>query len=327
MKKQGKLALFALSVAFIFGLTCLLLSMYLPKASKSNGIMLGQSNNPKITMSSIVLEDDVFNSFSGTAVAGVEVTAEITPADAYVSSVAWSVAWVDETATETISDYITLHEDEENELVVNVIVEQAFGKQAQLKIVVVDCFGTEKSATCALDYIARVTGLTGYAATDFGDLYVDGSINYGAVYYDLDAHRYNGITGKFGTGTVEDTFVIDGYTLEINPEALDTLNNVLGTDCSGKYEYAEENGLILPFRTFFDTVCDYANRSDAQKVAFSEQDFGSTPLIVWTVKGHGEKTNEVHSFSVNLYVSNNDTSFLEGVARIESVTLGDDIVI
>ena len=127
MKKQGKIALFALSVAFIFGLTCLLLSVYLPKASKSNGIMLGQSNNPKITMSSIVLEDDVFNSFSGTAAAGVEVTAEITPADAYVSSVVWSVAWVDETATETVSDYITLHEDESNKLVVNVIVEQAFG--------------------------------------------------------------------------------------------------------------------------------------------------------------------------------------------------------
>lgn len=331
MKKQGKIALFALSVAFIFGLTCLLLSMYLPKASKSNGIMLGQSNNPKITMSSIVLEDDVFNSFSGTAVAGVEVTAEITPADAYVSSVAWSVAWVDETVSETISDYITLHEDEENELVVNVIVEQAFGKQAQLKIVVVDCFGTEKSATCALDYIARVTGLTGYIATDDGDVALDGAdlgayASDGATYVDYWG-RSNAIDWNNGTGSVKEEFIYDKSDLSINPDQLDKINDILGTDCAGRYEYILSEEVGMAFKSFFNNVCDYANRSDEEKVAFSNADFSDAPLIIFANYGHGSITGESYVFYTYIYVDNDHYSFLEGVATIESVTLGDDIVI
>ena len=329
MKKQGKIALFALSVAFIFGLTCLLLSVYLPKASKSNGIMLGSSNNAKIKMSSIVLEDDEFGAISSSAVAGVEVTAEITPADAYVSSVAWSVAWVDETATETVSDYITLHEDEENKLVVTVIVEQAFGTQAQLKIAVTDCFGTEKTATCSLDYVARITGLTGYISTDDGDVALDGAdmgvyALEGATYLNY-GHRHNMMQCTNGVGTIKDELVYEKSELSINPEQLTKINELLGTDCSGKFEWVLSESEGFMFKSFFDNVCDFANRSDTQKVAFSNADFSDAPLIIFTNYVHGSITGESHVFTTYIYVNNSDWSFIEDVQGIDSVALGEDI--
>ena len=88
-------------------------------------------------------------------------TATITPDDASNKAVDWSVAFVNPSSAwatgKTVTDYVTVTPTSDGALTANVECKQAFGEQIVVTVVSRD--NAEATATCTVDYAAKVVSL------------------------------------------------------------------------------------------------------------------------------------------------------------------------
>lgn len=332
MKKQSKIALFALTLATFLVMTWVIISASNEVVNKGKDVLVGDSKAQGIRLTSEALDKEAYGAYSETAVGGVQVKAQVTPSDAYITSVTWSIGYGGENNTD-VSEYITLHQSESDKYTVDVVVEQAFGTQMQLKVSVADCFGTEKSATCTVDYV-------GYLKHGLSKIYMETEDNETLLFLENYKNRatYMNYTvtsfeitpdasGAAGfVGTIIEDFKYEQTEYSIAPEYQEQVSAALGgIDVSKTYTFSLSDG-IIPLKTFFDEVCDFANRTPEQIMAFNSLSLSGAIKIVHKGTGSISKRNyEFADFSLSIKPHD---SFLSGIIAVESVAItGGNIII
>lgn len=194
------------------------------------GVIIGEStgNNARIMSVQIPAESYAEYGISPMAESAYQLTATITPDNADNKAVDWSVAFVNPASAwatgKTVTDYVTVTPTSDGALTANVECKQAFGEQIVVTVVSRD--NAEATATCSVDYAAKVVSLQ----MDFQSATsLDGTNSYSAVVSDGGTYDvtkpFFAVGGSFTFSvaqlsdyTINDTFTIE-YRYEMNAYA------------------------------------------------------------------------------------------------------------
>ena len=136
----------------------------------SGGAVVGEStgNGVKLMSAKIAKEDYAANGISPLAETAYTLTATITPSNATIQDVDWSVEFVNPSSSwatgETVTDYVTVTPTSDGALTANVECLQAFGEQ--IKVTVTSREISSVKADCTVDYQQKFQSLTGYISLD-----------------------------------------------------------------------------------------------------------------------------------------------------------------
>lgn len=140
------------------------------KPEDNGGAVVGEStgNGVKVMSAKIAKEDYAANGISPLAETAYQLTATITPSNATIQDVDWSVSFVNNSSTwatgKTVTDYVTVTPTEDGALTANVECLQAFGEQ--IKVTVTSREISSVKADCIVDYQQKFQSLTGYISLD-----------------------------------------------------------------------------------------------------------------------------------------------------------------
>ena len=140
------------------------------KPEDNGGAVVGEStgNGVKVMSAKIAKEDYAANGISPLAETAYQLTATITPSNATIQDVDWSVSFVNNSSTwatgKTVTDYVTVTPTEDGALTANVKCLQAFGEQ--IKVTVTSREISSVKADCIVDYQQKFQSLTGYISLD-----------------------------------------------------------------------------------------------------------------------------------------------------------------
>lgn len=136
----------------------------------NGGAVVGEStgNGVKVMSTKIAKEDYAANGISPLAETAYTLTATITPSNATIQDVDWSVSFVNNSSAwatgKTVTDYVTVTPTEDGALTANVECLQAFGEQ--IKVTVTSREISSAKADCTVDYQQKFQSLTGYISLD-----------------------------------------------------------------------------------------------------------------------------------------------------------------
>lgn len=210
----------------------------------------------------------------------VTVKATITPNTAANKEVDWTVDWVNGASAwasgKVASEYLSVTPAEDGALTATVVCQKAFGEQIAIKVTSRE--NAEKTATCIVDYLGRIT-FSGVEVTyqdypesnisvrgqDEGEI-LELTLPEVENVYDLlttNAYEYAIKEYHYGTYTKEDEVV--SQKLEIQPSAefleaygsLSGLHEFFWPSSTGWYEIEEFNYL-----DFLQVFCGYSNLID-----------------------------------------------------------------
>lgn len=145
------------------------IQMELPEEN-NGGTVIGEStgNGVKVMSAKIAKEDYVANGISPLAETAYQLTATITPSNATIQDVDWSVSFVNNSSAwatgKTVTDYVTVTPTSDGALTANVECLQAFGEQ--IKVTVTSREISSAKADCTVDYQQKFQSLTGYISLD-----------------------------------------------------------------------------------------------------------------------------------------------------------------
>ncbi len=131
----------------------------------NGGAVVGEStgNGVKLMTAKIAKEDYAANGISPLAETAYTLTATITPSNATIQDVDWSVSFVNNSSAwatgKTVTDYVTVTPTEDGALTANVECLQAFGEQ--IKVTVTSREISSVKADCTVDYRQKFQSLTG----------------------------------------------------------------------------------------------------------------------------------------------------------------------
>lgn len=190
-------------------------------------------NGVQLMSAKIEPKDFAANSISPMAETAYQLTATITPANATNKAVDWSVAFVNPSSAwasgKSVTNYVTVTPTSDGALTANVECKQAFGEQ--IKVTVTSRDNENASASCAIDYAARVVGVTGdfYSMIDDSFLCSFDSSN-GSVHGNEFNVGYvlENVVLEYSAYTLLDDFSWV-FTMNLNDSVLDDLNSDLGT--------------------------------------------------------------------------------------------------
>ena len=130
----------------------------------NGGAVVGEStgNGVKVMSTKIAKEDYAANGISPLAETAYTLTATITPSNATIQDVDWSVSFVNNSSAwatgKTVTDYVTVTPSADGALTAVVENVAAFGEQIVVKATSRD--NAEAYATCTVEYLQRTTGYT-----------------------------------------------------------------------------------------------------------------------------------------------------------------------
>ena len=136
----------------------------------NGGAVVGEStgNGVKLMTAKIAKEDYAANGISPLAETAYTLTATITPSNATIQDVDWSVSFVNNSSAwatgKTVTDYVTVTPTEDGALTANVECLQAFGEQ--IKVTVTSREISSVKADYTVDYRQKFQSLTGYISLD-----------------------------------------------------------------------------------------------------------------------------------------------------------------
>ena len=153
-------------------------------------------NGVQLMSAKIEPKDFAANGISPMAETAYQLTATITPSDAYNKAVDWSVEWVNSSSSwasgKTVTDYVTVTPTSDGALTANVENIQAFGEQ--IKVVCTSRDNPEASAECLVDYAKRITGVTVKLSSGENNISVNSSSKEVTVPTTFSTLHYAGIT-------------------------------------------------------------------------------------------------------------------------------------
>ena len=180
------------------------------------GAVIGESQGNGVSLLSAAIATADYEEYgiSPMAETAYQLTATITPSDAYNKAVDWSVEWVNPSSSwasgKTVTDYVTVTPTSDGALTANVENIKAFGEQ--IKVVCTSRDNPEASAECLVDYAKRITGVTVKLASASNTVSVSSTSKEVTIPATFSTLHYAGITSTTGVGTVSDSFT---YSVKI----------------------------------------------------------------------------------------------------------------
>lgn len=130
------------------------------ETAENGGALIGESvgNGVKVLSTKIATADYSAYGISPMAETAYQLTATITPSDATVKTVDWTIAFKNPSSSwatgKTVTDYVTVTPTSDGSLTANVECLQAFGEQ--IKVTVTSRQNTEATASCTVDYAQKL---------------------------------------------------------------------------------------------------------------------------------------------------------------------------
>lgn len=130
------------------------------ETAENGGALIGESvgNGVKVLSTKIATADYSVYGISPMAETAYQLTATITPFDATVKTVDWTIAFKNPSSSwatgKTVTDYVTVTPTADGSLTANVECLQAFGEQ--VKVTVTSRQNTEATASCTVDYAQKL---------------------------------------------------------------------------------------------------------------------------------------------------------------------------
>lgn len=178
----------------------------------------------------------------------VTVLATVYPENASNKGVNWSIAWKDNNSAWATGknpySYLSVTKAPENSRLATIELLQPFGEQIILKVTAQGGEFSNPTATCTIDYAARVEGTNMVLQADGGGVVEDNLISFDYLTdprYEIMEHQ---ITPVFGVGSIVDTYEVTDITVRPTEE--------FGTYfCNYAYEnshkYGAANLVIIPY--------------------------------------------------------------------------------
>lgn len=189
-------------------------------------------NGVQLMSAKIEPKDFAANGVSAQAETAYQLTATITPDNATNKAVDWSVAFVNPSSAwasgKSVTNYVTVTPTSDGALTANVECKQAFGEQ--IKVTVTSRDNENASASCTIDYAARVVGVTGDMIEAVSDdlLYsFDSAVGVIQANGFVEFQSITDFCLLYSDFTVQDTFSYS-VTFSLNDSVLDELNSDLG---------------------------------------------------------------------------------------------------
>ena len=194
-------------------------------------------NGVQLMSAKIEPKDFAANGISPMAETAYQLTATITPSDAYNKAVDWSVAFVNPSSAwasgKSVTNYVTVTPTSDGALTANVECKAAFGEQ--IKVVCTSRDNPDASAECIVDYAKRITGVTVKLSSGSNNISVNSTSKEVTVPTTFSSLHYAGITSTTGVGTVSDSFT---YSVKIKGSS--TVANKIITESGGAIVSAKE---------------------------------------------------------------------------------------
>lgn len=246
------------------------------KVTENGGMIMGESdgNGVALTSSVIAPEDYAAYGVSALAESAYTVTATITPSNAYIQGVSWSLEFVNSASEwasgKNVSDYVSITPSNENNHIVIVSCLMAFGEQ--IKLVAISEDDENITASCLLDYSARFRNLAGMITCTRT---ISGTINTNVTYkFGMDttivdvssggrnqsySNSFNG-SYSFSTGTIIEE-VTESYKLKLS-EGLITAMQLEGLSVAFETRDIESYTNIMFDRVFFSSYLSISSSSE-----------------------------------------------------------------
>lgn len=183
-----------------------------PEESENGGMVVTPESTVSSVMSlssaPIALSEEETEEFESVKI----IRASVYPVDASDKELAWTIAWIDESKTENIADYVIISPSENDMFAALIKCKQAFGVQIIVTAMLKNM--PEIKATCTLDYVKRCIGghldIKGYDVISgkekevvFGTTIENGGMSTCDVSWNIDlVPRDYFFTHFYGTGTI-----------------------------------------------------------------------------------------------------------------------------
>lgn len=203
------------------------------------GAVIGESrgNGVSLLSAAIAIADYEEYGISPMAESAYQLTATVSPSDAYNKTVDWSVEWVNPLSTwasgKPVAGFVTVTPTSDGALTANVECKAAFGEQ--IRVVCTSRDNPNASAECIVDYAKRITGVTVKLASAAYTVSVSSTSKEVTIPATFSTLHYAGITSTTGVGTVSDSFT---YSVKIKGSS--TVANKVNTESGGAIISARE---------------------------------------------------------------------------------------
>lgn len=231
-----------------------------PEIPDENGgavISESASNGVRLMSAKLAPADYAENGISPQAESAYTLTATVTPATADNKLIDWSVSWVnadsDFAAGKNVTDYVTVTPQSNGSATATVQCKQAFGEQ--INVMAQSRFNKDAYATCAVDYVKRVSSASFTVNKN------------GSLMFELGNVNTFEITPTYSVGTVTGEITVDSLDISLNSKldgfVMQGLGSLVGqvNTCSIKAHSADTP--VTPF-SFMSGRGDYPYLAQAQ---------------------------------------------------------------
>lgn len=231
-----------------------------PEIPDENGgavISESASNGVRLMSAKLAPADYAENGISPQAESAYTLTATVTPATADNKLIDWSVSWVnadsDFAAGKNVTDYVTVTPQSNGSATATVQCKQAFGEQ--INVMAQSRFNEDAYATCAVDYVKRVSSASFTVNKN------------GSLMFELGNVNTFEITPTYSVGTVTGEITVDSLDISLNSRldgfVMQGLGSLVGqvNTCSIKAHSADTP--VTPF-SFMSGRGDYPYLAQAQ---------------------------------------------------------------
>lgn len=283
------------------------------ETAENGGALIGESvgNGVKVLSTKIATADYSAYGISPMAETAYQLTATITPSDATVKTVDWTIAFKNPSSSwatgKTVTDYVTVTPTSDGSLTANVECLQAFGEQ--IKVTVTSRQNTEATASCTVDYAQKLestfvtfkanANLSGDKAIVLNESNYSSALNWFVFDMFLTAPSSDKKTPQLTYNTNEVYTLADEYTTTI--EIVPSEELVKATPSVVKGSYNATNG-FCPNQEFLNTIFGESFATDSQAVYRMAQFFSiyavadAINVIVTTTGTYSESV--VTTFSI-----------------------------
>lgn len=231
-----------------------------PEIPDENGgavISESASNGVRLMSAKLAPADYAENGISPQAESAYTLTATVTPATVDNKLIDWSVSWVnadsDFAAGKNVTDYVTVTPQSNGSATATVQCKQAFGEQ--INVMAQSRFNKDAYATCAVDYVKRVSSASFTVNKN------------GSLMFELGNVNTFEITPTYSVGTVTGEITVDSLDISLNSKldgfVMQGLGSFVGqvNTCSIKAHSADTP--VTPF-SFMSGRGDYPYLAQAQ---------------------------------------------------------------
>ena len=252
-----------------------------------------------------------------------KIAANISPYNATNKKVDWAISFVNESSEwakgKTVTDYVTATTANDGDLVADISCLQPFGEQIQLTVTSRD--NPEAKATCLVEYKQQFNGYDLTFTQDGKTPTVDNSKKMGTVFADYENEKPLNIVYAYNKSDVYTVAVADD---EITAPATLTIEykSSFATSING----VKASSLKIPVITNGNKSFTVSGLFDKTFIAgFTAAQINSITAKIKTYKANiatlslkDESGNILTTYSLSA-----DTTAIDGVARVENLTLDD----